>query len=139
MLNGVYTTCLVQLQVLPPRKSLRLQRIDADTGLQLPEKEPTAYSFAPVDDNPRPPCTELSLQEIVSGAEKGVELEDKKRFLSSAALSLKAIKKEGKGSFSSGNVVNQLKALQLPVSSYSKLVYYLLTLTFMRNLLSPAL
>ena len=113
----MFTTCL-ELQVLPPRKSLRLQRIDADTGLQLPEKEPTAYSFAPVDDNPRPPCAELSLQEIVSGAEKGVELEDKKRFLSSAALSLKAIKKEGKASFSSGNVVNQLKALQLPVSSY---------------------
>ena len=105
--------------MLPPRKSLRLQRIDADTGLQLPEKEPTAYSFAPVDDNPRPPCTELSLQEIVSDREKGVELEDKQRFLTSAALSLKAMKKEGKeASFSSGNVVNQLKALQLPVSSY---------------------
>merc|ERR1712012_570826 len=27
----------------PVRKSLRLQKIDADTGLSLPEKEPTRY------------------------------------------------------------------------------------------------
>jgi hypothetical protein len=27
----------------PSRKSLRLQKIDAETGLQLPEKEPTKY------------------------------------------------------------------------------------------------
>merc|ERR1712241_111359 len=32
-----------QKEILPPRKSLRLQNIDADTGLQLPEKEPTHY------------------------------------------------------------------------------------------------
>ena len=31
------------LPLEPVRKSLRLQNIDADTGLQLPEKEPTRY------------------------------------------------------------------------------------------------
>lgn len=30
-------------EILPARKSLRLQNIDADTGLKLPEKEPTMY------------------------------------------------------------------------------------------------
>ncbi len=52
----------------PVRKSLRLQKIDADTGLQLPDKEPTSYRI--VDDEPqRPPLTDLTLEELENNNE----------------------------------------------------------------------
>merc|ERR1712241_747005 len=37
-------------EILPPRKSLRLQNVDADTRLQLPEKEPTHYHIYEDDE-----------------------------------------------------------------------------------------
>jgi len=107
-------------EILPPRKSLRLQRVDADTGLQLPDKEPSSYSFGPaVDDNPRPPLADLDLKDIVSGAEKGVELQDKHDFLATVSQSLGGI---DSGASFSGNVVNQLKALKLPAENVAKVV-----------------
>merc|ERR1719433_378278 len=113
-----------EAEIYEPRKSLRLQRIDADTGIQLPEKEPTAYSFAPVDDNPRPPVADLSLEDIVSNAEKGVELDQKKAFLSAAAVSVKDAKLEynGKFSFRGEDGSKQLKNLSLPVENVAKVV-----------------
>merc|ERR1719510_338208 len=54
-------------EILPPRKSLRLQGIDAETGLQLPEKEPTQYFINGLsDDEQRLPLKELELDEIIS-------------------------------------------------------------------------
>lgn len=47
----------------PVRKSLRLQKIDADTGLSLPEKEPTHY-FITENENPRPALTDLTLEDL---------------------------------------------------------------------------
>jgi len=113
-----------EAEIYEPRKSLRLQRIDADTGIQLPEKEPTAYSFAPVDDNPRPPVADLSLEDIVSNAEKGVELDQKKAFLSAAAASVEDAKLEynGKFSFRGEDVSKQLKNLRLPPENVAKVV-----------------
>jgi hypothetical protein len=57
-----------KISILPSRKSLRLQKIDADTGLTLPEKEPTLYF---VDQTPqRPPLTDLDMGELVQEDEK---------------------------------------------------------------------
>ena len=53
----------------PVRKSLRLQRIDADTGLTLPEKEPTSYYMYQDDSPQRPPTTDLTLEEICNNNE----------------------------------------------------------------------
>ena len=60
-----------QKEVLPPRaKSLRLQNISADTGLQLPEKEPTHYQvYSEREEISRLPLEDLSLQELCSNAE----------------------------------------------------------------------
>ena len=54
---------------LPERKSLRLQKIDADSGLQLPDKEPTKYSFRSVDDRPRPPLEDLFIKDVAEWRE----------------------------------------------------------------------
>ena len=60
-----------QKEVLPPRpKSLRLQNINADTGLQLPEKEPTHYQvYSEREEIPRLPLEDLSLEELCSNTE----------------------------------------------------------------------
>ena len=50
--------------LLPERKSLRLQKIDADTGLQLPDKEPTKYSIRSAEDRPRPPLEDLYPKDV---------------------------------------------------------------------------
>ena len=48
------------------RKSLRLQKVDADTGLSLPEKEPTRY-YIQEDDTPiRPALKELTIEDITN-------------------------------------------------------------------------
>lgn len=54
------------LPLEPVRKSLRLQNIDADTGLTLPEKEPTRYHIIEDDWVARPPLTDLTLEEITN-------------------------------------------------------------------------
>ena len=50
----------------PVRKSLRLQKIDADTGLSLPEKEPTRYHSYEVEADLRPPLKDLSIEELTN-------------------------------------------------------------------------
>jgi len=114
-----------ETEVLPPRKSLRLQRIDADTGLQLPEKEPTAYHVPMLEDNPRPPVDrDLALEDIVSASEKGVELSDKQRFLAETSAGLTVSRKPESSaiSFSGKDVAKQLEALQLPPENVAKVV-----------------
>lgn len=59
-----------QKEILPPRKSLRLQNIDADTGLQLPEKEPTHYRIYDQYDEPqRLPLQDLNLDDLCNNNE----------------------------------------------------------------------
>jgi hypothetical protein len=48
---------------------LRLQKIDADTGLQLPDKEPTKYSFRSAEDRPRPPLEDLVIKDVAEWGE----------------------------------------------------------------------
>jgi len=56
-------------EILPPRKSRRLQNIDADTGLQLPEKEPTHYHIYEDDRPERPPLEDLGLEDLCNNNE----------------------------------------------------------------------
>merc|ERR1712073_200884 len=59
-----------QKEILPPRKSLRLQNIDADTGLQLPEKEPTHYRiFDQYEEPQRLPLQDLNLDDLCNNNE----------------------------------------------------------------------
>ena len=53
----------------PMRKSLRLQRIDADTGVTLPDKEPTRYHIVEYDEPQRPPIKDLTLEELCNNNE----------------------------------------------------------------------
>ena len=56
---------------LPPRKSLRLQGVDADTGVKLPEKEPSRYfQYESYEDNVKHPLRDLELHEILSRKDK---------------------------------------------------------------------
>ena len=50
----------------PVRKSLRLQKIDADTGISLPEKEPTRYHSYENEADLRPPLKDLSIEELTN-------------------------------------------------------------------------
>ena len=56
---------------LPPRKSLRLQGVDADTGVKLPEKEPSRYfQYESYEDNVKHPLRDLELHEFLSRKDK---------------------------------------------------------------------
>ena len=105
-------------EILPPRKSLRLQGIDADTGLQLPKKEPTAYFMHDTIefDRFRHELRDLKLSEFISAKDK--DAEDVSDYLSRIANSLK-IKKEPKNqSYINDNVSKSLKKLQITVSLF---------------------
>jgi len=57
-------------EVLPPRKSLRLQNVEAETGLKLPEKEPTHYQvYSEREEVPRVPLEDLSLEDLCNNNE----------------------------------------------------------------------
>jgi len=70
-------------EILPPRKSLRLQNISAETGLKLPEKEPTKYfTYDPTEvENSRQPLRNLELNEFISEKDKSAEPEDVSKYL----------------------------------------------------------
>ena len=56
---------------MPPRKSLRLQGVDADTGVKLPEKEPSRYfQYESYEENVQHPLRDLELHEILSRKDK---------------------------------------------------------------------
>jgi len=85
----------------PMRKSLRLQRIDADTGVTLPDKEPTRYHIVEYDEPQRPPIKDLTLEELCNNNEDWestskyfndkikphLDQDNKKSFLSSSCFS----------------------------------------------------
>ncbi len=96
---------------------MRLQKIDAETGLQLPDKEPTKYSFRSAEDRPRPPLEDLLIKDV---AEWG-ETEDLDRLVEEKTKYLKmltgsqAYDSNHKSSFERG-VEQGLSKLQISVS-----------------------
>ena len=104
-------------EFLPPRKSLRLQGIDAETGLQLPEKEPTRYFINGVgDEEQRLPLKDLELKEIISSKDKSGEVECVSNYLKNITHSIKA-KNEGGNKNFGDDVYSRLKQLKITVRS----------------------
>ena len=73
-----------KMEAGPVRQSLRLQKLDAETGLKLPEKEPTMYNT--VDNHPPLPFEDLELDTIANlngddDEEDAEILEEKRKFL----------------------------------------------------------
>ena len=62
---------------------MRLQNISAETGLKLPEKEPTKYfTYDPTEvENSRQPLRNLELNEFISEKDKSAEPEDVSKYL----------------------------------------------------------
>lgn len=88
-----------KVEDLPRRQSLRLQKIDADTGLQLPDKEPTVYVLP--DEHPRQALATLGLSELITDpTENGTQLKTSQSFLESLAETL--TKPVGNNDFSLG-------------------------------------
>ena len=114
-------------EYLPPRKSLRLQNISAETGLKLPEKEPTKYfTYDPTElENSRQPLRDLELKEFISEKDKSAELEDVSNYLTRINESLG---KEDSSSFgkNSDDVPQRLKKLRITVSFSAFLIKILL-------------
>ncbi len=102
----------------PSRRSLRLQKIDADTGLQLPEKEPTRYSQYEDDTPARPALENLVLEDICD------DVDEAKTYLSEKVkpyinVDDKKSVKSGQKSIFSGDVSSLglgLKKLKITVS-----------------------
>ena len=104
-------------EILPPRKSLRLQGIDAETGLQLPEKEPTQYFINGLgDDEQRLPLKELELDEIISSKDRSSEVECVSKYLENITHSIKAKNEGGMKDFGD-DVDSRLKQLKITVGS----------------------
>ena len=101
----------------PERKSLRLQKIDADTGLQLPDKEPAIYSVRSVEERPRLPLEDLFVKDVAEwrSAEDLDELvEEKTKYLKMLTDS-QEFDSNQKSSFE-GDVKGSLGKLQINVS-----------------------
>ena len=124
-------------EILPARKSLRLQGIDADTGLQLPEKEPTSYFMygSTPEEYSRPPLRDLELNEILSSKDKGGEDDNISKYLTDILHCMK-VKKEDKDNYFGDNVSRRLKELQITVSSVTKMGQILYSCPFIK-LLAP--
>ena len=104
-------------EILPPRKSLRLQNISAETGLKLPEKEPTKYfTYDPTEvENSRKPLTNLELNEFISEKDKSAEPEDVSKYLTRITESI-ITKDENLIKTSLEDVPQRLKQLKITVS-----------------------
>ena len=102
-------------EILPARKSLRLQGIDADTGLKLPEKEPSAYFLYDTSEISRHELRDLKLSEFISAKDKDVE--DVSNYLTRIAHSLK-IKEEQLQKSYVNDVSKSLQKLKVTVSLF---------------------
>lgn len=69
-------------ELLPPRKSLRLQNISAETGLKLPEKELKSWDLYQQDPE-RIPLEDLELKDFISSGNKSGDTEKVSNFISS--------------------------------------------------------
>ena len=98
----------------PVRKSLRLQKIDAGSGLQLPDKEPAVYAMSAADDRPRPPLRTLQLEEIVLSED---DVGEKRAFLKGVvAAAAKGGGGRPAGPSFSADVAASMSKLKLTVS-----------------------
>ena len=107
-------------EFLPPRKSLRLQNISAETGLKLPDKEPTQYfTYDPSEvDNSRQPMRDLELEEFISQKDKSGDSETVSDYLTKINENLK-MKDENSNANSFEDVPKRLKQLKITVSFHS--------------------
>ena len=98
----------------PIRKSLRLQKQEADSSLSLPEKEPAYYTPTTVqDEHPRRPLKTLELADVVSEHDL---LEEKEVFMERVSKTLDK-KAEGDREPSFGlDVKTRLDKLEITVS-----------------------
>ena len=103
-------------EILPARKSLRLQGIDADTGLKLPEKEPSAYFLYDTTEISRHELRDLKLSEFISAKDKDVE--DVSNYLTRIAHSLKIKEEQSKNNYLNDNVSKSLQKLKVTVSLF---------------------
>ena len=110
----------------PVRKSLRLQKIDADTGLSLPEKEPTRYHVYENEASLRPPLENLSIEDLTNNND---DLETTSKYFGDRItpfINSKHCKTE-QSIFNDVNNLNKgLKTLKITVSNLSNI--YFLTL-----------
>lgn len=109
----------------PPRKSLRLQKIDADLSIQLPDKEPTSYFIHTVDDRPRPPLGDLDLHDVADWKKLTPDedhiVKEKSQYLQALTKDLKSnnVSPKKKNSFE-GNLEKQLKSLKITEEQVAK-------------------
>ena len=96
---------------------MRLQNISAETGLKLPEKEPTKYfTYDPTEvENSRKPLTNLELNEFISEKDKSAEPEDVSKYLTRITESI-ITKDENLIKTSLEDVPQRLKQLKITVS-----------------------
>ena len=121
------TAPLKEKEVLPRRKSLRLQRIEADTGLQLPVKEPTSYNLMQsyYEQDVRLPLEDLALDEIMPSRDKqgGHDIEEenlaiKSKYLANISDGLKLKGVNILNATFAGDVTKKLERLRITVSRY---------------------
>lgn len=108
-------------EFLPPRKSLRLQNISADTGLKLPDKEPTKYfTYDPSEvDNSRQPMRDLELEEFISQKDKSGDSEIVSNYLTKINENLK-VKDKNSDTNSFKDDQKQLKKLKIKADQVAK-------------------
>ena len=109
-------------EILPPRKSLRLQRIDPESGLQLPDKEPTKYFNPSTIDNlhqvSRHELKDLKLTEFLAPTVKSEDTENISNYLKRVSSSLDSAQKQSKNSNFGHDISKRLKELRITVSLY---------------------
>ena len=103
----------------PSRKSLRLQKIDAETGLQLPEKEPTRFVVRSFEDRPRLPLEDLDLKDVAEWrqTEDLDQLVEQKAGYLKGLTSSQDFDSKSKSSFD-GELEEKLRKLQITVSFF---------------------
>ena len=94
-----------------------MQNISADTGLKLPDKEPTKYfTYDPSEvDNSRQPMRDLELEEFISQKDKSGDSEIVSNYLTKINENLK-VKDKNSDTNSSKDAPKQLKQLKIKVS-----------------------
>jgi WD40 repeat protein len=95
---------------LPPRKSLRLQGVDADTGVKLPEKEPSRYfQYESYEDNEKHPLRDLELHEILSRKDKEEDINTISSYLAGVVDNLETKKTTPEWFYKSSILTTRLK------------------------------
>lgn len=118
--RGLKSVKVAEKNLLPERKSLRLQKIDAETGLQLPEKEPTQFRVRSFEERPRPPLEDLAIKDVAEWRdvddpdELAKLVQEKTDYLNNLTAS-QAYDSKQKASFD-GYLADHLKKLKINVT-----------------------